>query len=265
MQGQPLRPEMAASTALAPEQAPSADAAQVRLLPVAALGQDISRAAAFTVEGAGPAPAAAVATLRPYLAGTERPGTAADPLGLNSASNAAELSFTPQPAAQAAPAAAPATATAAPLDGPQDFAALVDRLIVARDAARPEGINVAVHHAEFGPVSLHFRHDEGGLSVSMANADPEFAAAMQAALPAVSASAESNRSGQNDGAGQSAARQEMGRNDMTRNDSTGQQQRGQTPEPPSARDNRRAGGSTGTETGEQLTGEAPARGRGRFA
>jgi len=41
-----------------------------------------------------------------------------------------------------------------------------------------------VQHADFGQVSLNFRHDPDGLSVSAASADPDFARAVQAATAA---------------------------------------------------------------------------------
>ncbi|MES2493188.1 MAG: hypothetical protein V4579_07915 [Pseudomonadota bacterium] len=66
-----------------------------------------------------------------------------------------------------------------------DFAALVDRLIAARDASQPGvgqgNVQVAVQHADFGQVSLSFQQDTDGLSVSATSADPDFARAVQAA------------------------------------------------------------------------------------
>lgn len=88
---------------------------------------------------------------------------------------------------------APAAATAAPVpllhqplplaDRPQDFSALIDRLVAARDAAGPQGVAISVAHAEFGQVYLRFRQDETGLSVAMASADPAFARAASAMPP----------------------------------------------------------------------------------
>jgi len=42
---------------------------------------------------------------------------------------------------------------------------------------------LAVRHAEFGPVSLHFQQDGAGLSVAMTSPDPDFARAVSAAVP----------------------------------------------------------------------------------
>ena len=66
---------------------------------------------------------------------------------------------------------------------PLDFAALVDRLVAAREAVQPPGALLTVAHADFGPVELRFRHDERGLAVSLASADPEFSRVAAAAAP----------------------------------------------------------------------------------
>lgn len=68
-------------------------------------------------------------------------------------------------------------------DRPQDFSALIDRLVAAREAAGPQAVAVSVAHADFGQVHLRFRQDEAGLSVSMASADPAFARAASAMPP----------------------------------------------------------------------------------
>lgn len=79
---------------------------------------------------------------------------------------------------------------------PQDFSTLVDRLVAARDAAQGDVVRVALPHAEFGRVALHFRNDDAGLSVTMTSADPGFARAVTAALPAQnSAGTDSSTSG----------------------------------------------------------------------
>jgi Meckel syndrome type 1 protein len=79
------------------------------------------------------------------------------------------------------PAAVSAT-PAAPAEAPQDFAALVDRLIAARETAGPRPVQATISHAEFGRVSLDFRQDGGDLSVAMKSADAGFAPAVLAAL-----------------------------------------------------------------------------------
>lgn len=111
----------------------------------------------------------------------------------------------PAQAHNAARIAAPAPAMAQP----HDFGALVDRLVEAREAARPQTVSVDVMHSDFGEVSLRFSHDERGLTVSMANRDPEFARAVGNAMPADRA-ASGDAMGQNgrrdDGAPQSFSR-----------------------------------------------------------
>jgi len=75
--------------------------------------------------------------------------------------------------------AEPAPGSAAP----HDFAALVDRLVAAREAVQPQGATLTVAHAEFGPIELRFRHEAHGLAVALTSADPDFARAAAAAPP----------------------------------------------------------------------------------
>lgn len=98
----------------------------------------------------------------------------------------------PSQAASPAPAA---TQAAAPVQGPQDFATLVSRLNEAREAADPQFVRTAINHAEFGQISLEFRHKDNGLAVTMASSDPVFASTVQAAA---SASLASNTNGNSD-------------------------------------------------------------------
>ena len=103
-----------------------------------------------------------------------------------------------QPAAAASPdsnaapvVAAPALArpdSARPDSGRPDFAAVVDRLIEARDAAIVRPVAMTLRHQEFGPVSVQFRSGEDGLTVTMASLDPDFARAVNAAAAPASAS-----------------------------------------------------------------------------
>lgn len=98
----------------------------------------------------------------------------------------AELPATPvtTSAPMATTALAPLTHQPMPLaDRPQDFSALIDRLVAAREAAGPQAVAVSVAHADFGQVHLRFRQDEAGLSVAMASADPAFARAASAMPP----------------------------------------------------------------------------------
>ena len=86
----------------------------------------------------------------------------------------------PMPLQAAGQTVAPALTSAPP---PHDFAALVDRLVAAREAVQPQGPTLIIAHSDFGPVELRFRHEERGLAVSLASADPDFARAAAAAQP----------------------------------------------------------------------------------
>lgn len=66
---------------------------------------------------------------------------------------------------------------------PHDFAALIERIAVAREAAAPQAVSITVTHQDFGQVRLSFRPEDAGLSVAMSSADPGFARAA-AAVPA---------------------------------------------------------------------------------
>lgn len=143
---QPGAAPLAAATLVRPQ--------HVEARPVASLRVALSEDAARPIAAPEPAPV---------------PGPAA-PLAL--APLAASEAFTPTP-------------QAAPATRPHEFGALVDRLVQAREALQPQSLTMAVQHAEFGPVQLHFRHQESGLSVSLANPDPDFARAVSAAVPPV--------------------------------------------------------------------------------
>ncbi len=67
---------------------------------------------------------------------------------------------------------------------PQDFAALVDRLVAARVIASPAPVSMSVAHAEFGHVAVRFERDDQGITVALTSPDPDFARAITAALPA---------------------------------------------------------------------------------
>lgn len=118
----------------------------------------------------------------------------------------------PVPLQQAMPAAVMA-------ERPQDFSALIDRLVAAREAAAPQTIAVTVPHADFGQVHLRFRRDEAGLAVALASADPAFARAASAMPPVLPVSDPQAAQGQ---AAQSASRHDSA---ATANQSGGGQQR----------------------------------------
>lgn len=85
----------------------------------------------------------------------------------------------PLPAGSAPVAQGPASPVVA-----HDFAALVDRLSAAREAVQPHPVSLAIAHAEFGPVRIDFRSEDGALNATLASADPDFARAV-AAAPAI--------------------------------------------------------------------------------
>ena len=119
-----------------------------------------------------------------------------------------ELPAIPVVTTAPAASAAPVPITAQPIvlaERPQDFSALIDRLVAAREATGPHAVAVSVAHAEFGQIHLRFRHDEAGLAVSMASADPGFARAASAMPPVLPVS--DPQAAQNQ-PGQSAARQD---------------------------------------------------------
>jgi len=92
----------------------------------------------------------------------------------------------PAPVLQSSPVPAPidSPGPSRPAEAPQDFATLVGRLSEAREAASPHLVRTALNHAQFGPVSLEFRHEDRGLSVTMTSASPGFNGSVQAALAA---------------------------------------------------------------------------------
>lgn len=154
-------------------------------------GEGVEAPAAGT---AAPAPLAAIAAADPQAA--ERPAAALRGAVADRAALIERVmpEFTASPivpladaSAQVAGSAAPAIPGAAPAIGAeprQDFAALVERLVEARNAGAAQSTHASIQHAEFGQVSLKFQQDGGALSVSMSSADPDFAIAAQAAMPA---------------------------------------------------------------------------------
>ncbi|WP_395328970.1 hypothetical protein WBP06_14150 [Novosphingobium sp. BL-8H] len=103
----------------------------------------------------------------------------------NEAAPLAQPFAAPHLAATTTPVATPGNA--APQDsvpGPQDFATLVGKITEAREAAGAQVVRTAINHTQFGSVSLQFRPDSSGLSVTMASADPAFGTAVHAGVAA---------------------------------------------------------------------------------
>ena len=129
------------------------------------------------------------------------------------------------------PAAEPASTTPAMAPvRPLDFAALVDRLVMARDAAAPQTVSLALTHAEFGKISLRFEQDDTGLSVGMTSPDPDFARAVSAAMPPERAGLAEQQHGSGQGSGQGPGVGQSSRHDASGSDLPGQSRGGSTPE-----------------------------------
>lgn len=200
----------------------STDAASAPTVPVRLASARNNTQGKMTAVGARSATARTDTSVRPAIdldaginAGDPQPGFSAHSPTSPSADGASVLDNAPsltQPLTSAGTAAVAQTlaatggAATTPLatqQGGTDMAALVDRLVEARAAARSglssPVVQASLTHTDFGRVSLRFNSDEDGLSVSMASSDPGFAPAAQAALaqaPAVSASAQSHSAGQ---------------------------------------------------------------------
>jgi hypothetical protein len=146
-----------------------ASASETADRPVAIQPQVASRDVAVEAPVAASRAASAVRTVLGERAATDltaAPATSDSPL---------QLAATPA-------VSAPILNTSAPVAMPRhDFAALVDRLVEARNAIVSQSTHASLNHAEFGQVSLHFQQDGGDLKVGMSSADPDFARAAQAA------------------------------------------------------------------------------------
>lgn len=212
MLGRPLPPQPNAPTPATPK---GDDALALKLDPAAA--GTATPAIAFAEASAAPA---AGVRLRPVIAEaagarTDLAAPALDGAGLLASPIAQPLQNVP------------ATLAGAPVSGAQsqDFAQLMDRLIAARDAAQtglPQNVQIAVKHADFGPISVSFQQDQHGLAVSVASPDPEFARAVQAAIPAPTASTGADSTGRDgsgrDGTGQNGQAQGFARADASGGD-----------------------------------------------
>lgn len=65
---------------------------------------------------------------------------------------------------------------------PHDLIVLVDRLVEARESARSATAGITLTHSDFGKVEVNFSHENGNLTVSLANNDPEFVRTVNAAV-----------------------------------------------------------------------------------
>ncbi len=140
----------------------------------------------LAVQASGEAQAATMALAQQV----RKPAEPIAPLGAPDAQPVSGLEAIAAPASQPAATgtgAIPVTAPQAAPPQPHDFAALIDRLVEARQAVQATAANqtvlASVQHAEFGRVSLAFQQDAGGLTVSFANPDPDLARAVQSLTP----------------------------------------------------------------------------------
>lgn len=203
----------------APQLAETTGGGQIRLLPLDALRRDAMPAAAFTL-GSPAAPLEPGALhMRPALGMSPAERLSAkEPESLAGATLLSPVDATTTAAFAPITAAAPAPALA------HDFATLIDRLIAARDAAAPPPVNISVDHADFGTISLRFQHDGAGLSVSLANPDPDFARAVQAATPLVSAATATSSENQTGANASQSGQNSAGRQDSAAGSPSGQSQ-----------------------------------------
>ena len=104
-------------------------------------------------------------------------------------------------------AASPVSASPVSAPQPHDFAALIERLVDARQTVQAtlasQTIQATFEHPEFGRLSLQFRQDPSGLTVSFANPEPDLARAVQtmATTTAFPGSGETGTAQRQDGQG----------------------------------------------------------------
>lgn len=138
--------------------------------------------------------------LRPIAARTQAPAEAPDTPAVTGPETIAQRPSIAAPATQPVQAANPAPLAAEPPrsvpvsitaetvqtapTAPQrhDFGQVIERLVEAREMARPGRAEMQVVHREFGQVSMQFDITGGALKVALANAHAGFAPAVQAAL-----------------------------------------------------------------------------------
>ena len=161
-----------------------------------------ARAQKAPVAAGNEAAGTTITAAKPMSVLSDDPASALDPSPPNPSIQQAASPLAAEQSAAAAtppPAIGPATSTTASTTAstnaaPHDFAALIDRLVEARQAAQTsltsQVVNAAVTHSEFGRVSLQFRQDAEGLSVAMASADPDLARAVQIAAAAAQTGAQ---------------------------------------------------------------------------
>ncbi len=210
------RAPQAQSAQVQPAQVLSAEAQSETALPLKAMQVPTTDERTPKAKAAGRADAAAASNAKAEAKAEAKPDTgtaAATPQPASVAANTAPITMVGQHLhTQTTPTAEASINLAKPLqaaEGPQDFSTLVSRLNEAREAANPQLVRTAISHAEFGKISLQFKHENNGLSVTMANSDPNFTGAVHAAAQASQAA---HNQGQSDTAAQSQQQQQQNNN-----------------------------------------------------
>ncbi|WP_121116572.1 hypothetical protein [Croceibacterium ferulae] len=126
----------------------------------------------------------------------------------------------------------------------QDLTQIVERLAAAREAAAPAATQLAVEHAEFGPLSLSIQQgDRGELAIAVTAADRDNQAALVAAIAQAEAPGfeqaperRGSESAQRDPAGAGQQGEQRGQGGAQRDRFAGQQQRHAMPHREPARE-----------------------------
>lgn len=169
LRGSDPAPEASAPATDAPDQSASAANRNVPLLPESASPRAVEQMERHRADGPS--------RTGPKQAEAALPQAAKAPAPAEEVRLDIPLQVTPgQPAQGNGQIASPV-----PQVRPMEFAALIERLTTAREAVSSQSVSITVSHQDFGPVRLHFRPEELGLSVSVTSADPDFARAAAAA------------------------------------------------------------------------------------
>lgn len=191
---QPALPERTPAPAAAPDAAAASAAPRLPTAAPQAAQSPVQPLAQLPPQPTAQPNAKPVANLRPETVLAVR---ASSEPALAEAASPAEPAIITAQLLQNGTAPSVAATAPTPADRPQDFAALVDRLVAAREALQPQSVTLAVRHSDFGAVQLRFQQDASGLSVALASADPDFARAVSAAVQPVSATDTANSTGNN--------------------------------------------------------------------
>ena len=202
---QPAKPETVLSP-LAAGIAPAATATATALasLPIPLRPAQVSPGVSAARKPLGDALAAALVATLPRHASAE-PAAPHDAPAAQSLTGPDTFAAALPPLATGA--ASPVSASPVSAPQPHDFAALIERLVDARQTVQAtlasQTIQATFEHPEFGRLSLQFRQDPSGLTVSFANPEPDLARAVQtmATTTAFPGSGETGTAQRQDGQG----------------------------------------------------------------